>query len=652
MSISLWTSRTASGNWYNVTYGTDPSGNGLFVAVSGSNLIMTSPNGITWTSRTAPANNFWLNVRYGTDPSGNGLFVALAVSGEKRIMTSPDGINWTLRNAAVNNNWTSVTHGIDPSGNGLFVAVANSGGRDRVMTSPNGISWTSRNAPSDNNWGDVTYGTDPSGNGLFVAVAGSGPGGSVIPSGEGQVMTSHNGITWTARNASTGNFWKCVRYGNGLFVAVAASGTGNRVMTSPDGITWTARTYAADHNWNGLTYGNGLFVAVAASGVMTSPNGINWSPSTAAVNNNWTSVTHGIDPSGNGLFVAVADIGGTDRVMTANTRSPTISNFSDLTNRFGDAPFTISVPSSNSDGSFNYTSSNSSVATIFGSTITIVDIGTSIITATQSATTDYTSGTINANLIISGERPTIISVDSSFNKTYGDASFNLGARSNSNASFNYTSSNTNVATIDSSGLVTIIGIGSATINITQASSTNYSSASATTIINVSGPISNICFLGNTPIKVDQGTFAISQLKEEIHSVEGKFIKRITATKTNDKHLICIEKHALDMNVPSQKTIITANHKIMYKGKMVKSKDLIGLVDNVYKTKYRGETLYNVLLETHETMNVNNMICETLSPENTIVQLYNILDEIPSEYHADIIVQFNNQINEKNLLSHY
>jgi hypothetical protein len=166
------------------------------------------------------------------------------------------------------------------------------------------------------------------------------------------------------------------------------------------------------------------------------------------------------------------------------------------------------------------------------------------------------------------------------------------------------------------------------------------------------PTSNICFLGNTPVKVDQGTFAISQLKEGIHSIEGKLIKRITKTKTNDKHLICIEKHALDINVPSQKTIITANHKIMYKGKMVKSKDLIGLVDNVYKTKYHGETLYNVLLETHETMSVNNMICETLSPENTIVQLYDILDKIPSEYHADIIVQFNNQIANKKLLKNY
>ena len=50
---------------------------------------------------------------------GNGLFVAVASSGTSRVMTSPDGINWTSRTAAESNCWTSVTYG-----NGLFVAVA------------------------------------------------------------------------------------------------------------------------------------------------------------------------------------------------------------------------------------------------------------------------------------------------------------------------------------------------------------------------------------------------------------------------------------------------------------------------------------------------------------------------------------------------
>jgi hypothetical protein len=37
--------------------------------------------------------------------------------------------------------------------------------------------------------------------------------------------------------------------------------------------------------------------------------------------------------------------------------------------------------------------------------------------------------------------------------------------------------------------------------------------------------------------------------------------------------------------------------------------------------YRNEYLYNVLLKTHETMNVNGLICETLYPKNPIAKFF-------------------------------
>jgi hypothetical protein len=131
-------------------------------------------------------------------------------------MTSPDGITWTSRISAADNQWQSVTYG-----NGLFVAVANTGTGNRVMTSPNGITWTIRTSAANNGWLSVTYG-----NGLFVAVAISGTGD--------RVMTSPDGINWTIRTSAADNQWNGVTFGNGLFVAVAYSGTGNRVMTSAD----------------------------------------------------------------------------------------------------------------------------------------------------------------------------------------------------------------------------------------------------------------------------------------------------------------------------------------------------------------------------------------------------------------------------------
>ena len=82
---------------------------------------------------------------------------------------------------------------------------------------------------------------------------------------------------------------------------------------------------------------------------------------------------------------------------------PTISGFTlpgSLTST--SAPFTITDPTSNSNGSFSYTSANTSVATISGHTVTIHGAGTSVITATQAAdpTDGYVSGSITAVLSV------------------------------------------------------------------------------------------------------------------------------------------------------------------------------------------------------------------------------------------------------------
>jgi uncharacterized repeat protein (TIGR02543 family) len=68
----------------------------------------------------------WASVTY-----GDGLFVAVSFNGVgNQVMTSPDGVTWTSRTSAANNSWYGVTYG-----NGLFVAVSSSGLGNRVMTS-------------------------------------------------------------------------------------------------------------------------------------------------------------------------------------------------------------------------------------------------------------------------------------------------------------------------------------------------------------------------------------------------------------------------------------------------------------------------------------------------------------------------------------
>jgi len=84
-----------------------------------------------------------------------------------------------------------------------------------------------------------------------------------------------------------------------------------------------------------------------------------------------------------------------------NSNLPTLSNFSVPPMLFGAAPFTITAPTSNSSGAFSYTSSNTSVATISGNTVTITGGGTTVITATQAAAGSFAQGTITTNFTVS-----------------------------------------------------------------------------------------------------------------------------------------------------------------------------------------------------------------------------------------------------------
>ena len=353
-------------------------GNGLFVAVAatGTHRVMTSPDGITWTARTAAENNYWCSVCY-----GNGLFVATASDGTNRIMTSPDGINWTAHMAPENNLWESVTYG-----NGLFVAVSRDG-TNRLMTSPDGINWTVTASPAGQAWNLITYG-----NGRFVGVAtsgtyhmmtsdctsptpttqasainftnvegtsftinwtnGSGSKRAVfVKEGTGSITDPTSSTTYTASadwnqkgtQLGTSGYY-CVYNGTGNSVALANL-TGNTQYTvqvfefngatgselyntttatdNPNSQTtlecyagqyWTPRPAIEDNAWYSVCYGNGLYVATSGDGT----HRVMTSPDGIT----WTPRTAAEANSwnsvcyGNGLFVAIASTG-THRVMTS-----------------------------------------------------------------------------------------------------------------------------------------------------------------------------------------------------------------------------------------------------------------------------------------------------------------------------------------------
>ena len=95
-------------------------GNGTFIVFGRLELdnetILTSADGITWTSRTSRTKDSLTGVTY-----GNGIFVA--VCGGATILTSTDAITWTVRSSGTftNTSLNGVTYG-----NGTFVAVGGS----------------------------------------------------------------------------------------------------------------------------------------------------------------------------------------------------------------------------------------------------------------------------------------------------------------------------------------------------------------------------------------------------------------------------------------------------------------------------------------------------------------------------------------------
>ena len=160
------------------------------------------------------------------------------------------------------------------------------------------------------------------------------------------------------------------------------------------------------------------------------------------------------------------------------------------------------------------------------------------------------------------------------------------------------------------------------------------------------PISNICFPAGTPVQTDQGMVSIELLNTRTHTINKNPIVHVTRTTTLDNYLIRFKPHALGRNMPHTTTLMTWDHKIMFEGQLVPAFRFLDYSDQVKKVKYNGETLYNVLLAGYGTMNINNLVCETLHPENMIAKLYNA-----NYTHAEqdiLVYQLNTTLKNKDI----
>ena len=214
-------------------------GNGVYVFLSnqgGANMI-TSTNGINWTSRTVGGNS-WYNMTY-----ANGIFTATGGTSPTIVAKSTDGINWS-----------TVTYsrgrGHIEYGNGMWIQLGPGipNGTSYYYTSTdNGATWTERIGPYQ-----VTRNGFEAPGGFNGVLYGNGKW--VLWSSVYSSAYSSDGINWTTFMLPVGNFGAgrgTFVKGLNLFVLVGAPGTtniggtvytNNRCITSSDGVTWTPRT--------------------------------------------------------------------------------------------------------------------------------------------------------------------------------------------------------------------------------------------------------------------------------------------------------------------------------------------------------------------------------------------------------------------------
>lgn len=209
------------------------SGSSLYVAVGSSDLtnaqIFTSSDALTWTQRTTGVPNFSASAVAG---NGSNLWTVGGSSGY--IITSPDGINWTTRLGPDIFTSFKCAH----YANGLWVVGGSSGGiNPRIYTSPDGITWTQRFISNVSEILGVTYG-----NGIWVCVGYR----SELPE-KPKIFKSTDAITWTETSPplsyiSAENIYD-VAFGNDRFVLVGKvqDSRFGLLAVSSDGTNWTIK---------------------------------------------------------------------------------------------------------------------------------------------------------------------------------------------------------------------------------------------------------------------------------------------------------------------------------------------------------------------------------------------------------------------------
>ena len=157
------------------------------------------------------------------------------------------------------------------------------------------------------------------------------------------------------------------------------------------------------------------------------------------------------------------------------TKTSQTITFGALSNKvFGAAPFAVSATAS-SGLTVSFASLTSSVCGVSGSTVSLVAVGTCTIQATQSGNTTYAAATPVSQSFQVTKASQTITFGAISSKTFGTSPFTISATASSGLAVSFTSQTTSICTV-SGPRVTLVAVGTCTIQATQAGNANYAAA--------------------------------------------------------------------------------------------------------------------------------------------------------------------------------
>ena len=278
-------------------------------------------------------------------------------------------------------------------------------------------------------------------------------------SGETLKVLSVGTTTITATQAVSGNYTARSR-STQLRVSPGTPTVGafpsQSVVITQKVFTLTAPTSVSDGDWS-FTSSNPKIATVSGNKVTLLDGGSVVITATQRQTLNWVSVS-------------------TTMTLTVKADKPVLGPFGSVTiMKDSVASLSLIAPTSNSTGAWTFTSSNPAVARLVGNVITPLAFGSTVITATQEANGNFSSTTASMTLTIKGTPPTLGSfpdATTAYDLTTSHTVTLTPPTSNSTGLWSFTSSDTNVATINGF-TVTMLKPGKTTITATQAASSIY-----------------------------------------------------------------------------------------------------------------------------------------------------------------------------------